>query len=291
MYGGFKVSKKIKLSSDSTTDLGKELQEKYNVSILPMGVTLGGNLYYDGVDITPEMIYEHHDKTGELPKTNANNVEECIEFFKELTKDGSAVIHFTISSDMSSTFNNARLAAEEFEDVYVVDTRNLSTGGGLLVLAAADMINEGLEAKDIAEKLKEIAPNVDASFVIDSLEYLYKGGRCSALSVFGANLLKLKPCIAVKNGVMDVDKKYRGKYEVVLEEYIKDRLHDPDNIVPTRAFITHAGCDEAVVKKMIELVKSTGIFDEVFETRASSTVSSHCGKDTLGVLFIRKTPI
>ena len=192
---------------------------------------------------------------------------------------------------MSSTFNNARIAAEEFEDVYVIDTRNLSTGGGLLVLAAADMINEGLEAKEIADRLNELAPCVDASFVIDSLEYLYKGGRCSALSVFGANLLKLKPCIAVKNGVMDVDKKYRGKYEVVLEEYIKDRLHDPDEIISTRAFITHAGCDEAVAKKMVEIVKNTGIFDEVFETRASCTVSSHCGKDTLGVLFIRKTPI
>ena len=285
------MSKKIKLSSDSTTDLGKELQEKYNVTILPMGVTLGDKLYHDGVDITPEMIYEHHDKTGELPKTNATNVEECLEYFKELTSDGSALIHFTISSDMSSTYNNARIAAEEFEDVYVVDTRNLSTGGGLLVLAAADMIAEGLEAKEIVERLNEMAPRVDASFVIDSLEYLYKGGRCSALSVFGANLLKLKPCIAVRGGVMGVDKKYRGKYENVLEEYVKERLCDPDDIVPTRAFITHAGCDKAVAQKMVDIVKETGIFEEVLETRAGATVSSHCGKDTLGVLFVRKTPI
>lgn len=285
------MSKKILLTSDSTTDLGKKLQERYNISILPMGVTLGGKLYHDGVDITPEMIYEHHDKTGELPKTNANNVQECIDFFSEHTKGGNAVIHFTISSDMSSTFNNACVAAQEFEDVYVVDTRNLSTGGGLLVLAAADMIEEGLEAKEIYEKLNTLAAQVDASFVIDSLEYLYKGGRCSALSVLGANLLKLKPCIAVKNGVMGVDKKYRGRYDAVLEEYIKDRLHDKDDIIPTRAFVTHAGCDEAVAQRMVEIVKATGIFKEVFETRASCTVSSHCGKDTLGVLFIRKTPI
>lgn len=285
------MSNKILLSSDSTTDLGKELQERYNVKILPMGVTLGGKLYYDGVDITPEMIYSHHDKTGELPKTNATNMEECIEFFKEMTKNGDAVIHFTISSDMSSTYNNARLAAEEFDNVYVIDTRNLSTGGGLLVLAAADMIEEGLAPQEIAERLEQLKPQVDASFVIDDLEYLYKGGRCSALAMFGANLLKLKPCIAVKNGVMGVDKKYRGKYEMVLEQYIKERLHDPDDIINTRAFVTHAGCEEDVVQRMIEIVKETGIFGEVFETRASSTVSSHCGKNTLGVLFIRKTPI
>ncbi|MBO4501257.1 MAG: DegV family protein [Clostridia bacterium] len=285
------MSKNIKLSSDSTTDLGKELQERYNVTIMPMGVTLSDKLYHDGVDITPEMIYEHHAKTGVLPKTNATNTEECANFFRELTADGSALIHFTISSDMSSTYNNARIAAEDFPDVYVVDTRNLSTGGGLLVLAAADMIAEGLSAKEIAEKCEKLAPQVDVSFVIDSLEYLYKGGRCSALAMFGANLLKLKPCITVKNGVMGVDKKYRGKYENVLEEYIKDRLHDPEDIINTRAFITHAGTDESVAKRMVKLVEDTGIFKEVFETRASCTVSSHCGKDTLGVLFIRKTPI
>ena len=196
--------KQITISSDSTCDLSQELVDRYNIHILPMGVTLGDKMYRDGMDITPDQIYAHHEKTGQLPKTSAINMAESADFFAELTKDGSAVIHFTISSSMSATYNNARIAAEDFEDVYVVDAKNLSTGSGLLVLAAAEMAQEGMEAKEIAQKVSELADCVDASFVVDNLEYLAKGGRCSAIAAFGANLLQLKPCISVKNGAMGV---------------------------------------------------------------------------------------
>ena len=278
----------IVITSDSTCDLSPELRQRYNIDILPLGVTLGGKVYKDGVDITPDDIYAHHDKTGELPKTTAANVDEFYNFFKTFADEGKTVIHFDISSGMSSTYNNARIAAEEFENIYVIDSANLSTGIGLLVIAAAEMVNDGLEAEEIVTKIKALVPMVDASFVIDNLEYLYKGGRCSALAAFGANMLKLKPCIEVKDGAMGVSKKYRGKYSDVLKTYVSERLGDGSGIDDSRVFVTHAGCDEEIVKQVVEQVKATGIFKEVFLTRAGCTVSSHCGANTLGVLFIRK---
>ena len=285
------MAEKIIITSDSTTDLSPELIERYGIKTLPMGITLGDKTYKDGVDITPDDIYAHQEKYGELPKTAATNVGECVDFFKPLVDEGYSIVHFTISAEMSSTYNNACLAADEFDNVYVVDTRNLSTGGGLLLLAACDMVKEGKSAQEIAFECRDLAPRVDASFVIDSLEYLYKGGRCSALSVLGANLLKLKPCIEVKDGTMGVGKKYRGKYAEVLKQYAEDRLQDRADLVPTRVFVTHAGCQPEVVDSIVELVKSKGIFEEVFVTRAGCTVSSHCGANTLGVLFIRNSDV
>lgn len=282
---------KIIISSDSTCDLSPELIEKYSISIIPLGITLGTDVYRDGVDITPDEIYAHHQKTGELPKTTATNVGECMDYFTQLTKDGDTVIHFTISSTMSSTYSNNCIAAGEFDNVYIIDAQNLSTGSGLLVLAAAEMAESGMDVKDIIAKLEQLRPCVDASFVIDSLEYLHKGGRCSALAMLGANLLKLKPCIEVKNGSMGVGKKYRGAYGRVLSEYVDERLQDVDSIDKSRVFVTHAGCDPEIVNAVVEQVKSKGIFDELLLTRAGCTVSSHCGANTLGVLFIRKSPI
>lgn len=285
------MRKHIIISSDSTCDLSKELVERYQIHVQPMGVSLGDKIYRDGVDITPDDIYAHHAKTGQLPKTSAINVAESMEYFEELTKDGSAVVHFTISSSMSSTYNNACVAAQEFENVYVVDGKNLSTGNGLLVIAAAEMAHKGMEAKEIAKKASELAGYVDASFVVDNLEYLAKGGRCSAVAVFGANLLQLKPCIYVKNGAMGVGKKYRGKYEKTLISYVADRLADADDICLDRVFVTHAGCDPKVVESVVAAVKNTLPFKEVLVTRAGCTVSAHCGANTLGVLFVRKTPL
>lgn len=282
---------KIIVSSDSTCDLSPELVAKHGISIISLGVTLGTQVYRDGVDITPDEIYAHHDKTGELPKTTASNVGECIDYFTELTKDGDTVVHFTISSAMSSTYSNNCIAASEFDNVYIIDAMNLSTGSGLLVLAAAEMAESGMTAEDIVAKIEEIRPCVDASFVIDNLEYLHKGGRCSAVAMLGANLLKLKPCIEVKEGSMGVGKKYRGVYGKVLTEYVDERLADVDSIDTARVFVTHAGCSEEIVNAVVEQVKSKGIFDEVLTTRAGCTVSSHCGANTLGVLFIRKSPI
>ncbi len=285
------MANNIIISSDSTSDLSPALRERYNIQIIPLGVTLGDKTFFDGVDITPDDIYEHHKKTGELPKTTAANVGDCIDFFKSFVDDGKTVIHFTLSAEMSSTFSNARLAASEFENVYVIDSRNLSTGGGLLVVAAAEMAASGMEAAEIVEKIGALVPCVDASFVIDSLEYLHKGGRCSAVAMLGANLLKLKPCIEVKNGKMDVGKKYRGKYSEVLKQYVTERIGDASDIDLDRVFVTHAGCDMDMVNQIVEQVKEAAPFKEVFLTRAGCTISSHCGANTLGVLFIRKSPI
>ncbi len=281
----------IVITSDSTSDLSIGLRERYNISVLPLGVTLGDKAYKDGVDITPDDIYAHHAKTGELPKTTAANVDECINFFKKFVDEGKTVIHFSISSSMSSTYNNGRLAAMEFENVYVIDSGNLSTGEGLLVIAAAEMAEQGLEAEEIVAKIEDLVSKVDASFVIDNLEYLHKGGRCSALAMLGANVLKLKPCIEVKNGSMGVGKKYRGRYGDVLKTYVDERLANLDDIDTSRVFVTHAGCDEVIVNAVVEQVKAKGIFKEVFLSRAGCTISSHCGADTLGVLFIRKNPV
>lgn len=285
------MAEKIIITSDSTCDLSEELKERYGIKIIPLGITLGTEVFRDGIDITPDDIYAHHKKTGELPKTTASNVGECIDFFKPFADEGYSVVHFTISSSMSSTYNNACMAAEEYENVYVIDSKNLSTGGGLLVIAAAEMAQSGMAADKIVEEINKLVPCVDASFVIDSLEYLYKGGRCSALSVLGANLLKLKPCIEVKNGSMGVGKKYRGNYSAVLKQYVDERLQNPDDIDTSRVFVTHAGCDEQIVNDIVNQVKGTGLFDEIFVTRAGCTISSHCGANTLGVLFIRKSPI
>ena len=281
----------IIITSDSTTDLSKELCERYKITVMPLCITLGDKLYTDGVDITPDDIYAHHDRTGELPKTTATNVGDCLDFFSQFTSQGKTVIHFTISSEMSSTYNNACMAAEELGNVYIIDTKNLSTGGGLLVITAAELLNQGLPVEEIVEKTRETVARVDASFVIDNLEYLYKGGRCSAVAMLGANLLKLKPCIQVKNGKMDVAKKYRGRYADVLKQYVTDKIGDYSDIDLDRVFVTHAGCDPQLVDDIVELVKKTAPFKEVFLTRAGCTISSHCGANTLGVLFIRKSPI
>ncbi len=281
------MSEKIMIASDSTTDLSPELIERYGVKILPLGVALGDKQYTDGVDIDPDLIYKNYEETGKLPKTSAVNLAECEAFFSKYTAEGYRVIFFTISGEMSSTHNNVRLAAEAVEGAYVVDTRNLSTGGGLLLIAAAEMAEAGMGAEEIVQKCRELAPCVDASFIIDSLEFLYKGGRCSALAALGANLLSLKPCITVKDGKMGVGKKYRGKFGAVLPTYIEDRLGDASDVVKGHIFVTHAGCEPAVIDACVERVRAIAPEAEIHITRAGCTISSHCGRNTLGVLFIR----
>jgi len=285
------MSEKILIASDSTTDLSPELIEKYGIKILPMGVTVNNNNYIDGVDINPEMIYENYKKTGTLPKTSAINIADFSDFFEKATADGYSVVLYIISSDMSSTFSNARLAAEDYDNVFVVDTRNLSTGGGLLVMTGAQMAEKGCSAKEIYEESTRLVDYVDASFVIDNLEFLHKGGRCSSIAALGANLLQLKPCIVVKGGKMGVSKKYRGKFSIVLSQYIADRIGDASDICLDKVFVTHAGCDDDVVDLCVNRVKELAPEANIFVTRAGCSVSSHCGRNTLGVLFIRKTKL
>ena len=283
-----KMANKIRIASDSTCDLSPELIQRFGVTILPLGVALGEKQYTDGVDIDPDFIYAHYEKTGELPKTSAVNLVDFEEFFARETAEGNAVVLFTISSEMSSTHNNARLAAEGFENVHVVDTRNLSTGGGLLVIAAAEMAAKGDKtAAEIAEACRTLAPCVDASFIIDSLEFLHKGGRCSALAAFGANMLSLKPCITVKDAKMGVGKKYRGKFGAVLPKYVSERLGDGSDVIRGHIFVTHAGCEPAITQSCVDSVKAIAPEAKIHITRAGCTISSHCGRNTLGVLFIR----
>ncbi len=284
-------NKKVKICSDSSCDLGKELCEKYSIPLNYFTINMGEKSYTDGVDVTPDDLYAFHDATGTLPKTAAINLAEHEDFFTEQLKDCDELVFFSISSKLSSSYQYGKLAAEEFDNVYVIDSANLSTGVGLLVLAAEDMANAGLSAAEIVEKIEELKPKVNASFVIDSLEYLHKGGRCSALAALGANLLKLKPCIQVKDGSMGVSKKYRGKFPEVIKTYAEERVEKGDDIVKNRVFVTHAGCDKEVVDSVVEIVREKLSPDEIYITRAGSTVSVHCGRNTLGVLYIQNTDV
>ena len=284
---------KVIIACDSSCDLSKEILEKYNIFTNPFTVNLGDNHYHDGVDITPDDIYEYHKKTGELPKTAAINMAESLEFFKSLKQDeDTQIIFFTISSTMSGTYQYACLAAEEIGGVFVVDSKNLSTGVGLSVIKAAELAKDGNSAEEIVDFINnEYINYVNSSFIIDSLEYLHKGGRCSSLAALGANLLKLKPCIEVVGGAMKVGKKYRGNFENVLTEYVEARLANAENIDLERIFVTHAGCDKEIVENVANQVKKALPFKEVLITRAGATVSVHCGRNTLGILFIQKTPV
>lgn len=279
---------KVIITADSTCDLPREIAEKNNVTIVPLYVNLEDKSFADGKEIVPDDIYAFVDKTGNLPTTSANPIGNYESLFKGLTSEGYDVVHLNISSGFSCTHQNASLAAEDMENVFVVDTRNLSTGSGLLVLEAAEMAKEGIPAAEIAKKITELTAKADASFVIDDLTYLHKGGRCSAVAKFGANLLKLKPCIQVKNGVMGVAKKYRGDYKVCVEQYIKDKLADVASIDTKRVFVTHTKCDDEIVKLAIDTVNSLVKFDEVIENTAGCTITTHCGPNTLGILFFRK---
>ena len=281
--------KKIQICSDSSCDLGKELCERYDITINPFRITLGDESLIDGVEVFPDDLYAFHDRTGTLPKTSATNMAEHLEFLKKQSENAEEVLFFTISSNMSANYHAASMAAEELENVYVVDSQNLSTGVGLLIIAAAEMAEKGMGAAEIKEKIDEMKSRVNVSFVIDSLEYLYKGGRCSALAALGANLLKLKPCIEVKNGSMGVSKKYRGKFADVLKTFSKERLTDKDNIITDHVFVTHAGCDEEIVNSVVELVKQEINPKELHVTRAGATISVHCGRNTLGILFKQKS--
>ena len=280
---------KIIISTDSCCDLGNEIITKRNIKVLPLIVSMGEASYIDGVTAVPEDIYKYVAETGDLPKTAARSVADFEDYFKELTADGSEVIHISISAELSSTLHHAQLAAEEIPGVHIVDSRNLATGIGLVVLHAADLCDEGKSADEIVSELNKIIPNVSASFVVERLDYLCKGGRCSAVAALGANLLKLRPCIEVSDGKMGVSKKYRGSMKAVLTSYISDQLKNPDlKVSKKRVFVTHTAMSDNLNDYCVELVKELGMFDEVIDTTAGSTITSHCGPNTLGVLFIKE---
>lgn len=279
---------KILISSDSTCDLSAALCEKFHIGIVPLYIEKDGKNYRDGIDIVPQDIYEYVGGGHGVCRTAAVNTQQYLAYFEGWRETYDAVIHFNISSEMSSCYQNACAAAAECSGVYVVDSRNLSTGSGLLVLEAAERAAAGEAPEKIAEEMRALAEKVEASFVIDTLFYLQKGGRCSSLVALGANLLKLKPCIEVKNGSMGVGKKYRGKIENCFVQYARDRLVGRDDVRHHRIFITNSGCAPEAVRAVRDIVEACGPFDEILETTAGCTISNHCGPNTLGVLFIRK---
>ena len=279
---------KIILTSDSTSDLSLELREKINLHVVPLIVNIEGKEHKDGVDINSDFIYESVARTGVLPKTAALSIGEFTEFFESVREnDDDIILHFSISSGFSSSYQNSVLAGSDLKNVYSFDSQNLSTGIGLIILEADRLVKQGLEIEDIIMRLQEYKERVDASFIIDKLDYLQKGGRCSAVAGLVANLLHLKPCIEVKDGSMGVGKKYRGTFERVLNQYINDKL-TAGEVETEEVFVTHAGVDENIVNMVVEKVKSYNIFKNVYVTRAGATVSSHCGRNTLGVLFTKK---
>ena len=280
---------KVKIVSDSTCDLSPELIQKYDVAILPLYVLIGDQMRKDGVEVTPEDIYSYVDETGKLPSTSAPNFGDFEDEFKKWVDQGYEVVHFNISSDFSSSYQNACTAAEHLNGVYVVDTRNLSTGSGLVVLRGAELAREGRSAAEIKAECDAMVDKVEASFVVDSIDYLHKGGRCSSVAALGANLLKLKPLIEVIDGKMSAGKKYRGNIDKVILNYVTDKPSGRDDIDKHRIFITHTKCNELTIQQVRKKINdlSPG-FEEILDTTAGCTVTSHCGPGTLGVLFVRK---
>ena len=279
---------KIKISADSTCDLSPELIERYHIGITPLYIIRGEETLRDGIDVRPEELYEYANATGKLCKTAAVNVSDYLAYFAACREEYDAVIHFTISSDMSACYQNACIAAQEFTNVYPVDSRNLSTGIGHLVLDAAEMAEQGMDAADIASALEKKREKLDVSFVIDTLEYLKRGGRCSALVAMSANLLHLKPCIEVKDGKMGVGKKYRGSYVKCMEHYVRDRLENCDDLLYDMIFITHTPVPQEILDTVHRTVRECGDFEHIYETNAGCTISCHCGEGTLGVLYLHK---
>lgn len=281
----------IKIISDSTCDLSRDLLSKYNISILPLHILLGEDEYKDGVDITPDDIYSWSDKNKTTPKTSAPALDDTISIFKPFIENGDDIIAFSVSADMSTSCNVMKLAASQLDaenHIFVIDSANLSTGIGLLVLKAATMAQDGKTAREIVENIEALKSSVRASFVVDTLTYLHRGGRCSSVAALAGGVLKLHPKIVVENGKMEATKKYRGKIDSVIVQYVKDLEENLKNAQPERVFITHSGCDENVIQTVKEYLSSLNIFEEILVTRAGGVISSHCGPGTLGVLFISK---
>lgn len=286
------MSNKVIITADITCDLNRPLEEKYDVKVMPLHIVINGKTYEDWVNITPEELYDIFYKTKELPHTTAVSVGEYMDFFRTYVNEGCDVVHFSLGSKLSVTHQSSVLAADEFPGrVYSVDTCSLSSGSGLLVIKACEMRDQGKSAKEIYDAVSAMTRKNHASFVLDRLDFMHAGGRCSAIAMLGANMLSLKPSIEVQNdkgGSMTVGKKYRGKYDKVLLQYMDDTLAKYENIDTDRAFITHAGAEQRYVDAVEKALKAKKIFKEIYVTRASCTISSHCGPNTLGVLFMTK---
>lgn len=276
----------IKITATSTCDLPPELVERYQITIVPLYVSFGGKTHRDGVEAGPEDIFRCVEGGGDLPTTAAVNIADYQALFADLSPKYDHVIHITIGSEFSCCYQNALVAAADFDNIHVLDSRNLTAGQGLLVLEAAEAAERGDSIDDIMAALNGLVDKVDTTFVVDKLDYLAKGGRCSSVVALGANLLKLKPCIVLADGRMTVGKKYRGAFDKVLPDYVRDQLVNKD-VRRDRIIIVHTRCDPAIPQAVEQVVREFG-FETVIHTVAGSTISCHCGPNTLGILFLRK---
>ena len=278
----------IKITTDSTCDLPAALLEQYDVTVISLGIVKGDHLYKDGVDITPADIAAHVDGGGAITTTNAVNVADYEALFREMTGKYDAVIHLNIGTDFSCCHQNAVLAAEEVPGVHVVSSENLSVGHGIQVLLAAEAARAGKSVEEILDLLAGLAPRVEMSFVLDRLDYMKKGGRCSSVTALGANLLKLHPCIEVIDGKMSVVKKYRGSIEKVVADYLRDRLEGRTDLDTSRVILVDTCPDDHLAAIARDILVQDGRFGEILETKAGCTIFSHCGPGTLGILLVRK---
>jgi DegV family protein with EDD domain len=278
----------VKITSDSTCDLSKELLDRYDIAVIPLYIIKDGRSYRDGVDITPADIFSYVEETGDFCTTAAVNTFDYIRFFESFSSKYDAVIHINIGAGFSLCNTNANAASKVFKNVYTVDSKNLSSGQGHIVLAAAEMAAAGLDADAIVKKLDDVIDRVETSFLIDRLDYIFKGGRCSLATALGANILHLRTCVEVQNGRMQVTKKYRGTFTSCVDTYVRDKLEGRNDLVLDRIFVTHPAASPEAVDAAQAAIRQTASFKEILETKAGCTISAHCGPKTLGILFIRK---
>ncbi len=284
------MPKQVKITVDSTCDMTPELCQKYDVTMVPLSILLGPQAYDDGLDITPDEIFAYYERTGTTAKTAAVTPSTYISLFHRYTNEGYEVVHLGFTAKLSSSFQNAVLAASEIEGVYPVDTKSLCTGMALLVIKACEMRDAGLSAKEIAEQIAALREKVHTTFILDTLEYLRRGGRCSAVTAFGANLLGIKPSIEMVDGALEVGKKYRGKIETVYLQYIRDQLANPERLDLDRVFLSHSGGGISLetLEAMKQEILKCAPFREVIITRAGCTISAHCGPKTATVMYMTK---
>ena len=282
------MSKPVIITADSTCDLSQDLLERFSVKTIPLTILLGEDSFYDGFDFTPQDMYRRYRADGTLPKTSAPSVQQFLDFFRPYVEAGCEVVHLDISSELSSSYSTACIAAAELEGVYPVDSRMLSSGVALLVIEAAECRDRGMEAKEIAEHVASLTDKVDTSFVLDTLEFMWKGGRCSGIAALGANLLHLKPGLEMSGGKLGVYKKYRGNINSVYKQYVAERLSGK-NIRPGHIFITDSGeVEESTLAELEALVRATIPVEEIHYAKAGCTIASHCGPKCLGILFINE---
>lgn len=283
------MSKKVVITADSPIDIGGDLAARFDIHIIPMYVNLNDKSYKDGVDLYPDDIFKNYDENGTLPTTSAIPIGDYADFFSEFLNDGAQVVHFSLSSEISSTHNNAKLAAEELDGVYVIDSLHLSSSIALQAIKACEMRDSGMSAEEIARAASSFAEKTCTSFVLEKLEYMKKGGRCSATAALGANILGIRPCIEMHGGTLDVAKKYRGKISAVRQQYVADQLAaHKGELDLSRIFLTHSGMPRQEIDDLCKLIKKTAPFKEVLVARAGCTISSHCGPGCMGILFMVK---